>query len=169
MDLAKLTADLKSTDIAVRATAAEQLARLAEAAQPAAVNLVEAMGDADSAVRDWVYAALESLGPPRAEDAMKLATLASDARLDVAYWAVTLLGRLGSGDGLPSSDSANIVLAITAALKDHGEIAIRQRAAWALGQIGPPASAVATALQQAAGDPDPRLSRLAKEALDKIK
>jgi HEAT repeat protein len=169
VELDQLTADLKNTDARVRATAAEQLAKLAEDAQPAAVQLVAAMGDADSTVHDWVYAALESLGPPRAEDASGLTQLVSDKRLDVAYWAVTLLGRLGAVAGLSSGDTAPVVSAITTALQGHAETAVRERAAWALGQIGAPAAAAIPALQQAASDPAPRLSRLAQEALEKIK
>ena len=45
---------------------------------------------------------------------------------------------------------------------------VRQRAAWALGEIGPAAAAAVPTLQKAAGDPDPRLARLAQEAIDQI-
>jgi HEAT repeat protein len=168
MELDQLTADLKNTDVGVRASAAEQLAKLADDAQAAAVQLVTTMGDADSTVRDWVYAALESLGPPRAEDASSLAQLVNDKRLDVAYWAVTLLGRLGAAAGFSSGDVAPVVSALTAVLQSHAEVAVRERAAWALGQIGAPAATAIPALQHAASDPTPRLSRLAQEALGKI-
>jgi HEAT repeat protein len=167
-ELSALTADLKKPDATVRARAAEQLAHLAEDAAPAAVALVEALGDVDDTVRDWANAALESVGPPSADDAVKLAALASDLRLNVAYWAVTLLGRLGAADELPADGSVVMVSVLTSELQSHPEIAVRERAAWALGQIGKPAASALTALQQAAGDSRPRLSRLAKEALDKI-
>src|SRR5689334_7092668 len=103
MDLNQLIANLKSIDPSVRAAAAEQLAHLAEEARSAAASLVEAMGDTDSTVRDWAYAALESLGPPPANEAAALAKLSEDQRLDLAYWAVTLLGRLAADNGVTAT------------------------------------------------------------------
>ncbi len=165
MDVLQLASDLKNSDANVRAAAAEQLAHLEEGAEAAAVPLVRAMNDAESTVRDWAYAALESLGPPAAGDGPALAQLLSDPCLDVAYWAATLLGRLGAEDG---SACAASVKSLVAALESYPESAVRERAAWALGQIGPPAAEAAAALQIAAAGSIPRLSRLAKEALEKI-
>jgi HEAT repeat protein len=162
MDVTQATADLKSNDAKVRAAAAEQLAQLEDAAQPSAVALVMANADEDEAVRQWATAALESLGPPAAGDIPQLAKLLSDPHLDVAYWAATLLGRL-EADGAPS------VPGLVGALQSHPEVAVRQRAAWALGQIGAAAKAAEPALVQAANASDPRLSRLAQEALEKMK
>ena len=68
MDAPALAAKLNDSDPGVRAATAEDLAHLAEGAQSAAVPLVQAMGDADEDVRNWAYAALESLGLPRTED-----------------------------------------------------------------------------------------------------
>jgi HEAT repeat protein len=57
---------------------------------------------------------------------------------------------------------------LTAALQSAPEQAIRERAAWALGQIGPKAKSAIPALRDAAGTKQPRLSRLANEALAAI-
>ncbi len=168
-DLKRLTADLKNANAAVRAAAAEQLSHLAEEAAPAAVGLVETMADSDDIVREWANAALESLGPPRSDDATRLAALAGDARANVAYWAVTLLGRLGGAGELSADDSTAIVSALVSALRTYSEVTVRERAAWALGQIGKPARSAISALAQAAAESGPRLSRLAQEALENVK
>jgi HEAT repeat protein len=165
MDATALAAKLNDSDPGVRAAAAEDLAHLAEGAQSAAVPLVQAMGDADEDVRNWAYAALESLGLPRPEDVPAMIKLAADPCLDVAYWAVTLLGRFG-GTNVPGA--AQIVGALAGALDSHAEIAVRQRAAWALGQFGAAAKAATDSLTKAAVSSDPRLVRLSKEALGNI-
>jgi HEAT repeat protein len=162
MDVSKATSDLQSGDAAARAAAAEVLAHLEEGAQGAAVALVTATADQDESVRQWATAALESLGPPPSDSAAQLGKLLADKRLDVAYWAATLLGRLGA-------DAAAAVPQLTTALQSHGEMAVRERAAWALGQIGSPAAPAMPALESAAGEQQPRLARLAREAIGNIK
>lgn len=163
MDVSQATADMKSTDAALRAAAAEQLAHWEDGAQPAAIALVLATADVDESVRQWATAALESLGPPDPGQAAALAKLTSDLRLDVAYWAVTLLGRLGSDAG-----DVEIVAALICALDNHPEAAVSERAAWALGEVGSAAAAALPALQGAAAKTNPRLSRLAKAAIEQI-
>ena len=165
MDVNALAAKLSDPAANVRTEAAEALAHLAEGAQAAAVPLVQAMGDADEDVRNWALAALESLGPPRIEDAPALSKLAADPRLDVAYWAVMLLGRLGGAE-LPAP--SHILTTLITALNTHAEIVVRQRAAWALGQFGPAANAAIDSLTKAGSSSDPRLARLANEAIGEI-
>lgn len=144
-----------------RAEAAEQLAQLGAEAQSAAVALVRACGDEAEEVRQWAAAALESLGPPAASDAGRLAALLGARSPDVGYWAATLLGRL-------QGEARSTVETLAAALVGPADVSVRQRVAWALGEIGPGAIAAAAALQMAAGSPDPRLARLAAESLRKI-
>ncbi|MGD9723001.1 MAG: HEAT repeat domain-containing protein [Pirellulales bacterium] len=160
-DIQKLTESLRSGDEARCRDAAEQLSRMGGDAQPAAVALVEACASGDDETRELVVAALEELGAPPAEDAPRLAALLTDARLDVAYWAATLLGRL-------RKQAASAVATLTKALADHPEMAVRQRAACALGEIGAGAAAARAALETAAADGDQRLATLAREALAKI-
>ncbi len=152
---------LSSDDANAQAAAAEAIARLGTGAQPAAVALVEACGSADDAVREWCVAALEELGPPATAQIPRLTELARDARLDVAYWAITLLGRAGEA-------AAPAVPALADVLRDGEDTAVRERAAWALGKLGPAAAdeAAVAALRDAAASDQPRLARLAKGALE---
>jgi HEAT repeat protein len=157
-DISSLVASLSTADAATRAAAAESLMQMATAAAPAAVPLVEACRDDDERVRESVVAALEDLGPPPDDAVGRLTALVGDTNPLAAYWAVTLLGRCGEG-------AAGAVDALAKAVGAGGDLAVRQRAAWALGQIGPAASAARGVLEKAAGDADPRLARLASEAL----
>jgi len=118
---------LRSASADLRASAAQFFATLGE--QPAAaVPLVAALDDADQQVREWVVAALESLGPPQKGDvAALIAQLAADHALQT-YWAATLLGRLG-----PSAAAAQDALGEIAAA--HADPSVKKRAAWALARI----------------------------------
>jgi HEAT repeat protein len=160
-DIATLAARLADTDADARADAAERLCRAGDEARTAAVPLVRACGDANDSVRDWAVAALEELGPPPAADIATLTTLAGERHALVAYWAVTLLGRSGK-------DAAAATPVLAACLTQAPDPAVTERAAWALGKIGPAAAAARPALEQASGAPDPRLARLAQQALDSI-
>jgi HEAT repeat protein len=156
--LAELTTNLISADADTRAAAAEALAQMATAAAPAAVSLVEACRDDDERVREWAVAALEDMGPPLEEAVKPLTLLVGDANPLAAYWAATLLGRCGEG-------AASAVDALAKGVDSGVDSSVRQRAAWALGQIGPAASATRGVLEKAAGSADERLARLAKAAL----
>lgn len=160
-DVNALAAELAAADLPVRRAAAERLARLGEAAAPAAAALVLACGDADEQVREQAVAALEDLGPPPPAATGRLIELVSNRDPLVAYWAVTLLGRAGEG-------AATAVSALTKCLGSPADLSVRQRAAWALGKIGPAAVAARDALAAAASSGDPRLERLAAEALEAI-
>jgi HEAT repeat protein len=158
---AGLAADLGSPDPGVRGAAAERLARMAEAAAPAAIQLVRACGDTDEQVREHAVAALEDLGPPPADVIGQLIGLVTHGDPLVAYWAVTLLGRAGG-------DAASAVSVLAGCLASPADLSVKQRAAWALGKIGAPAASAREALGRAANDSDPRLARLATEALAAI-
>jgi HEAT repeat protein len=160
-EVTKLSQALGGNDAAARQAAAERLAQLGPDAQAAAVPLVEACAIDDDSLHEFVTAALEELGPPLPGDVAKLAALVSHRSLDVAYWAATLLGRL-------KDHSASAVNELVAALDAHPEISVKQRAAWALGQIGPAAIETLAALQKAAASSDPRLARVAQEAIEKL-
>jgi HEAT repeat protein len=152
---------LASDDVDARTDAAEQLARMGQEARTAAVALVRAAGDSAASVRDWAAAALEELGPPQASDIEALAALAGNPQADIAYWAVTLLGRAGD-------EAADVADAVAEALSAHPTIEVRQRAAWALGKFGARSTGVLAALRVAAASDEPRLARLAKQALAQL-
>ncbi len=156
--LAELIASLFSDDPTVCRDAAQRLARMGPDAQPAAVALAEASAAEAEDLREWVTAALEELGPPPTKDRDRLVELLGDPRSNVAYWAATLLGRL-------ETEAAPAVPMLAAAVTDHADPAVRQRAVWALVRIGPAAADALPALERAAADPDPRLARLAARAI----
>jgi HEAT repeat protein len=108
-----------------------------------------------------VVAALEGLGPPAARDVEKLAALVDSSSLDAAYWAVTLLGRL-------EDQAAPAVPKLASALASHPEMPVRERAAWALGKIGPEAAAARDTLSKAAQGTEVRLATLARDALAQL-
>ncbi len=155
-----LAKDLENADEQTRADAAEQLCHLGEKAQAVAVPLVRATGDSSEEVAEWAVGALEELGPPRGEDVDGLAGLLDQDSPDVGYWAATLLARLGP-EAAPATDR------LAAMLTSGADNAVKQQAAKALGKIGPAAASALPQLQ-AADDGDPRLARLAKDAVARI-
>lgn len=161
MDVQTLVQGLDSNDTAVRIQSAERLAHLEHAAAPAACALVRNVGDVNESLAEWSCAALESLGPPPRGMLGELVHLAGDPNPDAAYWAVTLIGRLEI-----EASSAVPVLAQLMQSTEHE--AVRQRAAWALGRIGPNAEAARNVLESASTCDDPRLAGLARVALDRI-
>lgn len=160
-DTQALAEQLSSSDAEQRAAAAERLAQAGPSAAAAATLLVRACGDGDERVREWVVAALEDLGPPPPETIAPLITLANNPDPLTAYWATTLLGRCGER-------AAPAVMVLAACVESPADPAVRQRAAWALGQIGPAAAGAREVLTRAAAQEDPRLARLATEALAAI-
>ena len=161
-DISRLIDQLSAADAVERASAAKQLCRHGDESRAAAVPLVRVCGDADADVREWAVAALEEMGPPAADDGDALAALLQNHNADVGYWAATLLGRLKAA-------AAPQTHLLAAALADESaNLSVRQRAAWALGQIGPQAAGASAALKQTAQSNDARLARLAANALTRI-
>ncbi len=156
-DLTKWRSDLLNEDVTVRAAAAEKLCLAGGEATSAAIELVQACGDQDI-VSEWAVAALEELGGPPITTLKPLTNLLSEPNPVVAYWAATLLGRLGP-DAAPSESELASVLA------NSQDLVVRERAAWALGQIGVSTDSAIKALSEAAESSNPRLVRLAEAAL----
>jgi HEAT repeat protein len=127
-ELAGLGLELAASAVDRRISAAERLARLAERAAGVAAALVKATGDDEESVREWAVAALEACGPPPAAYCDELIRLLDSPSLDVAYWAATLLGRLG-----PLAAVAAAALSRSVSHSPHA--AVRRRAAWALEKI----------------------------------
>lgn len=152
---------LSSSDVVLQAQAAEALAKMGPDAKPAAIPLIKHAGCHDETLREWVVSALESLGPPRVEDIDELRELVSSDDPEVAYWAITLLGRL-EGSASPA------VPELVNALKENPHRHNRERAAWALGKIGPAAQDALPALHAAVKSDDPRLERIALMSIAEI-
>ena len=158
--LDQLVQQLTADDSAVRCQAAEALAQMGAAAQAAAPTLVQACAEDDESLREWVVSALEQLGAPADTDLPALVKLLDADELS-AYWAATLLGRL-------HERAAPAVAPLTQCVAASPHPSVRQRAIWALGQIGSAARSAAEVLQQAAASSDPRTARLAREAIDGV-
>jgi HEAT repeat protein len=156
--LTSLIEQLASGNSSDQCAAAEALARLGSESRPAAAALAAALSTTDAPTRDWCVAALEDLGQPPREQIGELTTLVGENSLDTAYWAITLLGR-AAGEAAPA------VPALVEALQSSPHLAVRERAAWALGKIGPAAKSAVPALQAAANADEPRLARLARQAI----
>ena len=152
---------LLSKDTQERAAAAEALSLMGPDAAFASVELVKACAD-EEAVSQWSVSALEELGPPPNESLSELATLASSDHPLVAYWAITLLGR--SGDAALSSQDV-----LAAIVRRSSDMSVRQRAAWALGEMNTVSDAAIAALEEAAQSTDARLARLATASLEKAR
>lgn len=117
---------------------------------------------ANEEVRMWAAEALESAVQPSPSDIPSLIEmLRTSDEGDACYWSATLLGRLGS-DAIESVDALELCL------RDSNYLPARERAAWALCQIGPPAAKATATLKRAAADSPPRLQRIATEALRAI-
>lgn len=160
-EIEALIGQLQDADPGRRGAAAELLCRHGAAAATAALALARACADEDDQVREWAAAALEDLGPPPAGSIPELGDLVGSSHPLVAYWAATLLGRSGQ-------NAATATTALAACLASASDPAVAQRAAWALGKIGPAAATGRDALEKAALSADPRLARLAREALQAI-
>jgi HEAT repeat protein len=160
-NIASCIQNLSAADVNLRINAARELAMAENSACSAAVALTKACADENEEVSEWATAALEELGEPPAEFARSLGELLTDPCLDVAYWAATLLGRLKHRASVAVDQIEN-------ALTEHVESAVRQRAAWALGQMGTVAESVLPLLQSASQSDDVRLARLAREAIAEI-
>ena len=160
-DVSKCVEKLDSPNVVVKAVAAQSLAQMGNKAQTAAVPLVRAAASTNESVREWVVAALESIGSPAAEDLAALRGLVSAEDADVAYWAITLLGRL-------KAQAAPAVTTLIDALRHNSDSHNRQRAAWALGNIGPAAQEALPALHEAAHSSERRLARIALLSIEQI-
>ena len=143
-----------------RAEAAENLAHQGPDAAYAVSALLAACEDTES-VSTWAVAALEELGPPPLSAITALGDLAQSDKPLTAYWAVTLLGRAGR-----QAADCQEILAIL--LMGTSELALREKAAWALGRMKADSRKAKLALQVAARSPEKRLSRMGSKALKQI-
>jgi hypothetical protein len=124
--------------------------------------IVQLAASRDDEIRMWAAEALESAVQPDASEVGSLTTLLEQAEdVETCYWAATMLGRLG-GDATPATK------ALEACLRESMYLPARERATWALCQIGPAAAIATAALNEAARNAPPRLRRLARHALEVI-
>ncbi len=128
-----------------------------------AVRCVELAGSHDDEVRLTAADALETSVLPLADEIAPLAMLLDNADDgEVAYWAATMLGRLG-----PVASAATPEL--ERCLRESLYLPARERAAWAISRIGPKAAAAMPTLCDVASGSPPRLQRLALQAIDSVR
>lgn len=128
-----------------------------------ATRCVQLAGAHNDEVRMWAAEVLESSVKPAVSDVQPLAQLLANADDgEIAYWASTMLGRLG-----PEASAAATEL--EACVRESLYLPARERAAWAISRIGPAAAAATPTLREIASDAPPRLRRLAMEALDSVR
>lgn len=157
-DLGKM---LSGNDPEMQRKAAELLSQHADAAVEVAVDLVRHVGDKDRVVAEHCVSTLEELGPPAASQLEYLGKLAANENLDVAYWAITLIGRSGVAGAEQSALLGDVVAS-------DARPAVRERAAWALGRIGPAAAAAISQLEACVEAEPESVARAVSKALESI-
>ncbi|MEM8670292.1 MAG: HEAT repeat domain-containing protein [Planctomycetota bacterium] len=125
-------------------------------------DVIPLAGHDDDEIRMWASEALESsIQAEVAELLVLIQMLESTEDSEICYWSATILGRLGS-------DAASAAPVLEACVRKSMYLPARERATWALAQIGPAASIALPTLKDIAESSPPRLQRLAIEAIDRI-
>lgn len=157
-----LKSELASHDTERRRAAIRQIAQ--DGSNPFGITaaVILLVADADEETRGWACEALESVIVPAPDEVSGLIELLRDkSDGEIEYWSATMLGRLGAIAGAATPVLANCML-------DSRCLAARERAAWALSEIGPPARSAMNALRQIGPEDPPRLQRLAATAIQSV-
>jgi len=154
-----LSDDLMHGDDERRAGAAQLLAAMGTDAAPAAAALVARASD--HAAGEWCVAALEEMGPPSPADLESIQSHLESPNELSAYWAATLIGRLGPA-------AADAIATLERLATDDSPQSVRQRAVWALGKIGPAAASATRTLKTLSESSEQRMARLAEQAIASI-
>ncbi len=144
-------------------TALRQISSL-ESITGLATTVVGLAGSANDEVRMWAAEAMEQAIQPEPADVTDLIELMSTSPDgEVCYWSVTMIGRLG----VRGADS---VAALENCLLHSNYLAAKERAVWAISQIGPDAMAAVPTLKKLVQEQtrSPRLVRLATEVLRRM-
>jgi HEAT repeat protein len=156
-----LVQSLQSSDVSVALEALQECLREVNPPLEVLVKIIPLCAHSNEELREHAVGVCESYEEFQNGSAAALAKLLPASKNDSAYWCATLLGRIGP-------DAAVAVPPLIDCLHNQSSIAARERAAWALGQIGSEASDAIGALKEAAKSADQRLSRVAQEAIDLI-
>ena len=109
--------------------------------------------------------ALESSGPPRFEDSAFLRQQLVSENSNRVYWSCTLLGRLAPA-GFSTIDKNRIQAELGQVLnRSKLDLSARERAAWAIGELGSLGKELRTTMESLIGNAPPRLKRLLESAL----
>ncbi|MGI9468150.1 MAG: HEAT repeat domain-containing protein, partial [Rubripirellula sp.] len=124
--------------------------------------VIRLAGSRDDSVRAAAAQTLESSVQPSQVELPALAALLSDrADGEISYWAATLLGRLGQ-------EAVDATPALCDCLTNSSFLPARERAVWALQNIGAAASDSIPALRAVSEVAPARLQLLCREAISKI-
>jgi HEAT repeat protein len=143
-----------------RLAAIEAINLAGDGAATIAAAIVQACEDPEIAPQ--CIGVLEELGPPAEGQVAALAGLLGSPAEESAYWAATLLGRCGA-------KASRHVAALAAVAERHASEAVRRRAVWALGKMGPHAASALPVLDRLAKSDSPALATQAAEALTAIR
>ncbi len=157
-----VVSDLLSHEKRIRIAAMRTLVKSGKPQGGATAIVIRMSIDRDEEVRSWACEALESVVVPNADEVPELTELLrSTCDGEVEYWTATMIGRIGGAAGGAAG-------ALASCLLDSRCLAARERAAWALSELGPAARSATNALRQIGPEDPPRLQRLAATALDAI-
>ena len=151
-------------DPVARGAAARALGRIGDIAALPALGKALAAGDAS--VRAAAVASLRELRS--FQDPSLAVPLLSDADEEVRAQAIYTIGAT-RGKALVSASGEEAVRGLAALVTGDPSARVRKKAAWALGEIGAPASLAGAALSQAAAkDSDPLVRSLASVSQGKL-
>jgi len=149
-------------------TDTKQLIEYAQHPELALQNLAELLAlleSTDETIQNYSSEALENCGPPRPEDVPFLCQQLKSPKSSSVYWASTLLGRIGSGT-LSPTEVKNLQAGLTTAIADSSlELSARERAAWAICELGQEVSSNRDFLEKELQTAAPRLKRFIESAL----
>jgi len=154
--------DLKHADVDRRGAAIYRLVQQRTTVSGATIAVIRLVSDRNEDVSGWACEALESSVVPQAAELGDLIELLRDSKDgEIQYWTATMIGRLGAVGSSATAVLANCLL-------DSPCLAARERAAWALSEIGPSARSAINALKQIGPEDPPRLQRLAATAIQAV-
>jgi len=160
--LLAIKSELSQSDVNRRCAAIRSIAQSESAHSGITTTVIRLVSDKNEEVSTWACESLVSRICPLPIEANDLIDLLRETKDgEVEYWAATMLGRLG-----PVASRATAVLANC--LLESPCLAARERAAWALSEIGPPARSAINALKQIGPEDPPRLQRLAAAAIQSV-
>jgi len=136
----------------------KELASDSAAATQQLIAVLLTMLDENEEVRAWASDTLSNVEQPPSDVGPQLAELTRHVNAPLAGWACKLLGKMGE-------PATRFQSSLATALAQHAEKSVRQMAALALKSIPNLTQETMAALKNAASDADPRLSRLAADAL----
>lgn len=126
-------------------------------------DLMALLNGQDESAQSFATEALENCGPPGVNELPFLLKQLESTSSTTIYWASTLLGRMnatGNIDRRPIQ-SALCKVAVNEAL----DLSARERAVWAIGELGSMESACRERLSAVESSAAPRLKRLIATAL----